>query len=355
MWPDTRLTTLFGTEHPIVQAPMLGSSGPLMAAEVSRAGALGSVPCGDLPADEVEARFDRLRQMTDRPVNLNFFVHPGVEPTPVPAALAAALEPWRVRFGLDALPGRTAAAPAPFGPERAALVVRLRPEVVSFHFNLPGPAEIATLKRAGIVTMASAPTVADAMRIAAAGIDVVIAQGWEAGGHRGAPGRSAPGDGVGTIALVPQIVDAVDIPVIAAGGIADGRGIAATLTLGAAGVQIGTAFLRCPESEIGDDARQRLADATDTDTAFTTAFSGGTARGIRSAYSTDLARHVDEIPGFPAMYDLSNPLRAAAATAGDDGMAYQLYGQAAALARDVPAGDLVAALVRETRALLPVA
>lgn len=351
MWRDRRLCERLGIEHPIIQAPMLGAVGPTLAAEVSKAGGLGSLACGDKGAEETEQLVARMRQLTDRPFNLNFWVHPGADAIPVPGALATALSPWADRLGVD-LPETWSAPARPFGPALAEAVADLRPAAVSFHFDLPDAERIATLKAAGIVILSSAHTVASARRQVAAGVDVIIAQGWEAGGHRGAPGVTQPMDGVGTMALVPQVVDAVGVPVVAAGGIGDGRGIAAAIMLGAAGVQMGTAFLRCPESDLSDAARARLAVAADTDTAFTRAFTGGTARGLRSAYATDLARADDFVPTFPGMLGLSGPLLAAADARGDDGLRYQLYGQAAALSRAMPAGDLVTALVAEARALM---
>jgi nitronate monooxygenase len=218
--------------------------------------------------------------------------------------------------------------------------------VASFHFGLPPADQVARLRAAGIVVMATATSVAEARAVQAAGADAVIAQGWEAGGHRGAVAVEPADAGVGLMALVPQVADAVTIPVIAAGGIADGRGIAAALALGASGVQIGTAFLRCPEAQVTDGHRAALAQATDTDTHLTRAYSGRPARARRSALG--LALQDGPVTDYPL------PRGVTAALAGQPGgdTDFWLYGQAAALARPLPAGDLVARLVAETAAAL---
>jgi nitronate monooxygenase len=186
--------------------------------------------------------------------------------------------------------------------------------------------------------------VAEAKHLEQAGIDAIIAQGWEAGGHRGSQKPVAPMDGVGTMALVPQIVDAVRVPVIAAGGIADGRGIAAALLLGASGVQIGTGFLRCPEAGTDMERRKLLAVASDTDTIVTDSVSGRTARTHRSRYTEAMEETRRRLPAYPAMYDLSDPLTEAGQ---DDVASFHLYGQAAALARELPAGELISILLAE--------
>lgn len=204
------------------------------------------------------------------------------------------------------------------------------------------------LKSAGIVVLSSATNVEEARALEAAGIDAIIAQGWEAGGHRGSHAPTAPSDGVGTMALVPQVVAAVSVPVIAAGGIGDGRGLAAALSLGASGVQMGTAFLNCPEAATEPARRERLRHATDRDTMVTDAFSGRSARARRSRYAEEMERARGALPVFPQMYALSGPIRAVA----DDEASFLLYGQAAALSREIAAGDLVEHVVREAREVM---
>lgn len=344
MWPTPRLTELLGIAHPVVQAPMAGSCTPELAAAVSEAGGLGSLGVGPRGADYVRDRVARLRALTDRPFNLNFFAHPA-PPATAGTAARAALAPAYEALGLGAPPSPPPPAGEGFGPDRLALALALAPAVVTFHFGLPDAAAIRALRAAGIRIGATATTTAEARAHAAAGCDFVVAQGFEAGGHRGAAGETPPDGGVGLMALVPQVADAVDVPVVAAGGVTDGRGIAAALALGADGVQMGTAFLLCPEAETDAPRRAAIRAAADTDTAVTEIVSGRANRVAAGAGLRGLsgAAHLP----FPMQYALSGPLAAA-----DPGFAAHQYGQAAALAREMPAGALVARLVAETRARL---
>ncbi|MDF0599817.1 nitronate monooxygenase [Psychromarinibacter sp. C21-152] len=351
MWPDPRLCELFGIAHPILQSPMVGSDSPDLAAAVGAAGGLGAMGTGMLDGDAVTGMVERYRGLSNRPVNLNFFAHAGgAQDAQAVARAVEKLRPWYDRYGLGAPPAELPDVPPGFGPERLELTLRLRPAVASFHFGLPEAEAMAALKDAGILVISTATTVAEARALEAAGVDAIVAQGYEAGGHRGSHAPTAPGDGVGTLALVPQVVDAVRVPVIAAGGIADGRGIAAALALGAAGVQIGTAFLRCPEAATDATRRAELATTRDSDTVFTAAVSGRAARGRRSAFADAMAEAGADMPLFPSPYSLTRPLLAASAEAGDEAVHFRLYGQAGALAREMPAADLVARLVEETGA-----
>jgi nitronate monooxygenase len=230
------------------------------------------------------------------------------------------------------------------------MLLEVKPPLVSFHFGLPGSEVIESLKAAGCRILCSATTTAEAVTLEQSGVDSVIAQGWEAGGHRGSFAVNHEDHGVGSLALVPQIVDAVDIPVIAAGGIADGRGIAAAFMLGACGVQMGTAFLSCPETNIDPVHLEAIRNAKDDDTRLTKAFSGRPARARLNNYSESIAAQRLPLPDFPTMYTLSDPLREAS----DDVLDYRflLYGQAAALNREMPAAELVRTLVAEAQALL---
>lgn len=350
MWPDRRLCELFGIETPILQAPMAEAATPALASAVCNAGGLGALGSQAMKTEELRRAVAQIRAVTNRPFNLNFFVHdPPVTDAETLAKTRARLQPWYARLGLGAQPDTLPDLPAGFSAERLALMLELRPAVVSFHFGVPEAAAIAALKQAGILLLNTATTVAEARALEAAGMDAVIAQGWEAGGHRGSHGASAPNDGVGTLALVPQVVDAVRLPVIAAGGIGDGRGIAAALALGAAGVQMGTAFLSCPEAGTDPARRALLARARDTDTMMTDAFSGRAARAYRSAYAEDSDRNRAALPGFQQMYALTDPMLAA----GQDELAsFHLYGQAGGLNRARPAADLLKDLVAETAATL---
>lgn len=351
MWPDTRLIDLLEIEHPIIQAPMLGSAHPALAACVSNAGGLGSVACGELPAADVRALAEDMGGLSNRPFSMNFFVRNQL-PSAGPDAMATArkkLQPFYDELGLGAVPQDLPEPTLGFTMETAELVAELRPAVVSFHFGMPDSASVALLKDAGIVLMCSATTVAEARFLEDAGVDVVIAQGWEAGGHRGSHAPNLPGDGVGTLALVPQVVDAVSVPVVAAGGIGDGRGIAAAFALGASGVQIGTGFLSCPEASTDGARRNLLAKASDADTMVTDAVSGRCARGARSRYAETLALVAGRLPDFPLLYGLTRPLLDAAAEQESDAVSFLLYGQAAALNRPLPAAELVKRLVEEAR------
>ena len=218
--------------------------------------------------------------------------------------------------------------------------------MVSFHFGLPDPLAVERLKIAGIVVLSTATTVAEAVSLETLGADAVIAQGYEAGGHRGSHQPREPWDGVGLMSLLPQVADAVSLPVIAAGGIADGRGIAAAFALGASGVQMGTAFLSCPEAGTDEARRVLLRKAQDTDTMMTDAFSGRSARAVRTRYALEMMKQREPLLEFPLLYNLTDPL--AEAADGRQDFAFHLYGQSASLCREIPASDLVRQLVAET-------
>jgi nitronate monooxygenase len=343
-WPDNRLTDLLGLAHPLVQAPMKGTSTPELAAAVSNAGGLGSLGCAGLGPDEIRVTLAEMRRRTNRPFNLNFFAHGPVRPDPeVLARARGRLAPFYAEKGLGAPPERLEPAPAAFGPAHLEALLADPPAVVSFHFGLPEGDALARLRAAGARVLCTATTVAEARALAAAGVDAIIAQGWEAGGHRGAFAVTADDAGVGTLALVPQVVDAVAVPVIAAGGICDGRGIAAAFALGAAGVQLGTAFIGCPESSAPDTHRRAIAEASEGSTRLTRAVSGRPARAHRTRYVDAMAAETGQLPEYPLMYGLARPL----VETGDPDFAFLLYGQAAALARAEPAAQIVERLLAE--------
>src|SRR5690606_6009648 len=289
--------TFFRVEHPIIQAPMMGSCTPELAGAVSNAGGLGSLGCGEKPATTLRAEAAAIRARTNRSFNLNFFIIQQEKTGPrVLEAARKRLQPWYDDLGLGDPPFELPPPGRGFDEERLEVVLSTRPRVVSFHFGHPEARHVEAMKAAGIVLVSSATSVAEARALEAAGMDAVIAQGWEAGGHRGSHKPTAPGDGVGTMALVPQIVDAVSVPVIAAGGIGDGRGIAAAMALGASGVQMGTAFLSCPGAATEPARRERLRQATDRDTMVTDAFSGRSARAMRSRYAEEMERAREALP-----------------------------------------------------------
>jgi nitronate monooxygenase len=299
--------------------------------------------------DDLRDAVRRLRAGTNRPFNLNFFIHP--QPKTSAAVLTVTIDrlrPYYEELSLGAPPGNLPPIGPGFDSAKLQLLLAIKPPIVSFHFGVPDAAAIVRLKEAGIVLMSSATNVAEARKLAASGVDAVIAQGWEAGGHRGSHVPTEPGDGVGTMALVPQIADAVDLPVIAAGGIADGRGIAAAFALGASGVQIGTGFLSCPEAATDDARRALLRSATDMDTMVTDAFSGRPARAKRTRYAAEMEMKRARLPDFPEMYSLSAPLTEADRSNQSGDFSFHLYGQAAALSKALPAEELVRSLVAAT-------
>jgi len=345
VWPDRRLIDLFGIAHPIVQAPMKGTSTPALAAAVSEAGGLGSLGCAGLDPAELSGILAEMRRRTNRAFNVNFLVHDAVTPD------AATLERTRAQLagfyaekGLGVPAATVRASPASFGGDHLAALIADPPPVVSFHFGLPSGEALARLRASGIKVLCTATTVGEARALEAAGVDAIVAQGAEAGGHRGCFADATDEPGTGLIALLPQVVDAVAVPVIAAGGIADGRGIAAALALGAAGVQIGTAFVPCPESSAPSAHRAAIAAATDRSSRITRAVSGRPARAHRTRYIEAMASAQGPLLAFPLMYEMAEPLLAT----GDPDFTFLLYGEAAPLARAEPAADLVARLVAET-------
>ncbi|WP_101068140.1 NAD(P)H-dependent flavin oxidoreductase [Roseovarius salinarum] len=332
MWPDMRFCELLGLDHPVIQAPMAGTSGPALAAAVSNAGGLGSLGCATLPPQRLRDEMRALAERTNRPVNLNFFCH--AEPkmdADRHAALMDALAPHYAASGVAPPEGAPSAPFAPFGAAHLDYLLEQPPAVASFHFGLPDAAAIAALKGRGCRILSSATTVAEARWLAERGADAIIAQGWEAGGHRGVFLDPAHDAQIGLFALLPQVVDAVDVPVIAAGGVADGRGIAAAFALGAAGVQIGTAFLTAPEATPKPHHANAARAGTDDSTRISSAVSGRPARAHRTPWLDAMAR-VEPAP-FPLMYHYTAPLQAADA----DRHHFSLYGQTAALAPEGPA------------------
>jgi nitronate monooxygenase len=353
MWPRGDLIDLLGIDHPIVQAPMGGEATPALAVAVSNAGGLGGVGCSFMSLEELRSTANEICSGTNRPFNLNFFAHPEPEEnTDINAQTRARVAPFYRELGLVDIPERGEAPCDTFNEAKLSVLLDIRPKVTSFHFGLPPLQMVKALQDVGSVILCSATTVAEARVLSDAGVDAIIAQGWEAGGHRGTFDISFEDFGVGTMALVPQVVDAVDVPVIAAGGIADGRGIAAAFALGASGVQMGTAFLSCPEANISETWREELRRAKDDDTRLTRAFSGRPARAKNNRYIEAMAQQRTSLPDFPTMYGFSEPLEQAGATTGSPDFQFLLYGQAAALNRELPAADLMALLVDEAQHVL---
>lgn len=352
-WPDTRVIELFGVDLPILQGPMAGISTPHMAIAVSQAGGLGSLACSQLSVEQARRDLATIRQATRRPINMNFFCHrPPVADAAQLAAWRAMLAPYYRELGLDPEAPIPQASRVPFDDDFCALVEETKPEVVSFHFGLPAQALLDRVKATGAKVIASATTVAEALWLERHGCDAVIAMGLEAGGHRGNFLSDDMARQVGTFALVPQVVDAVKVPVIAAGGIADARGIVAAFALGAAGVQIGTAYMLSPEAKTSAVHRQALRSADDDDTIITNLFTGRPARGIVNRLMRDLGALSPAAPGFPLAAGALAPLKAKAEQAGSSDFTNLWAGQAARLAREMPAGDLTHHLGAEALALL---
>jgi len=339
-----------GIRLPIIQAPMAGISSPAMAAAVSEAGGLGSIGVGAVNAGQARAMIEAVRERTSRPFNVNLFCHR-------PAIANAAVEQaWiaRMRPAFEALGASPPAALAEIyrsfvvDEEMLGMLLETHPAIVSLHFGLLPDVTLRALRDAGILLFATATSLAEAHRIEAAGIDAIVAQGWEAGGHRGMFDPDAPDDQLGTLALTRLLARDTRLPVIAAGGIMDGAGIAAALGLGAAAAQLGTAFVGCDESLADDGYRAALAGDAARHTSMTRAISGRPARSLANRFTALGATVADEaVPAYPIAYDLGKALHAAGKARGEYGYGAQWAGQGAPLARVMPAAELVATLARE--------
>jgi nitronate monooxygenase len=352
MWPDHRLLDLFGIEHPIIQAPMAIASDVALAVAVAEAGGLGSLPAGAINAETLRVHVAAFRaRAPGKPVNVNFFTHR--PPTPNNAREAAwreALKPYYVEYGIDPSAPVGSANRAPFNAAQCEVVEALKPEVVSFHYGLPAADLLARVKAAGCKVICSATTVTEARHLAERGCDAIIAQGNEAGGHRGMFMTDDLAAQQGSFALVPQVADAVGVPVIAAGGVGDARGIVAALVLGAAGVQLGTAYLHCPEAKISPPHRARLRDAKEHPTVVTNVMTGRPARGFVNRVMRELGPVSDVAPEFPLAAAALAPLAAKTKETGE--FASLWAGQAAALGTELPARELTLKLAREAQDLL---
>lgn len=339
-----RFLDLVGVDLPVIQAPMAGATTPEMVIAASNAGGLGSLPSALYAETELRAALDTVRAGTRGPINVNFFTH--VTPPEDPARQAAwrrRLAPYYVEAGLDPDQPLAVGGRAPFDEAFCAVVEDYRPEVVSFHFGLPAPALLDRVKRAGAKVLSSATTLAEAVWLEAHGVDAVIAMGAEAGGHRGNFLTHDMSTQVGTFALLPRIADAVSVPVIAAGGIADRRGVLAAFALGADAVQVGTAYLLTPEARISAVHRQAMISGEDA-TAITNLFTGRPARGVVNRLMMELGPLSDLAPAFPTAGAALAPLRTAAEAAGRGDFSPLWAGQAYRLARPMSAAALTRSL-----------
>jgi nitronate monooxygenase len=350
----TSLLQQIGLTHPIIQAPMAGTSTPAMAAAVTNAGALGSIGVAAVDAAKAGEMIQALRAATDGPFNVNVFCHrPATADAAREQGWIDALRPVFARFG--------AAPPATLreiyksflaDPDMLDLLVETRPAVVSFHFGLPSAAAIARLKAAGVILLSTATNLDEAEQAAAAGVDAIVAQGYEAGGHRGMFDPAAPDARMGVAALTRLLVEKQALPVIAAGAIMDGAGIAAALALGAQAAQLGTAFVACPESSADEFHRDALFGDAAAMTEMTALISGRPARCLANSFTAlkDAELRGVTMPDYPIVYDAGKALAAAAKARGDGGFGAQWAGQGAPLARAMPAAELVATLVDEMAA-----
>jgi nitronate monooxygenase len=351
MWPDRRILDLFKIEQPILLGPMASAVDEKLAIAVAEGGGLGAIPCAMLTAEQLRTQLGKFRAATKAPVNVNFFCH---EPPQLNNAREVCwrerLKPYYEELGIDPAAPVPTSNRAPFDDAFCAVVEEQKPEIVSFHFGLPPMPLYQRVKRTGSLVLSSATTVAEARWLEERGVDAVIAQGFEAGGHRGMFLSDNLATQVGTFALVPQVVDAVKVPVIAAGSVADARGIVAAFALGAAAVQLGTAYLHCPESKITPMHRAALRDARDDGTAVTNLMTGRPARGLINRVMREVGPVADVAPQFPLAGGALAPLRAKAEAQGSGDFSPMWSGEAAALGRPLPAAELTRALAREALA-----
>ncbi|WP_374999628.1 NAD(P)H-dependent flavin oxidoreductase [Aeromicrobium sp. CTD01-1L150] len=349
-----------GVRHPIIQAPMAGTATPELAAAVSSAGALGSISIASSSLQQAGTMIERTRELTDRPFNVNVFCHrPAAHDPESDTAWLGHLRPWFEELGIgtpDALSdGYTSlVAPRPDTDDedlaQLQLLLEHRPDVVSLHLGLPAAERITALRNAGITVLASVTCVEEAEQALAAGVDVLVAQGVEAGGHRGVF-DPAVDPGVGVDDLVPTVAASSQTPVVAAGGLMDGDDVARMISLGASAAQLGTAFVPCPESAADERYRRVLAGASQT--AITRVVSGRPARGVVNRFMTEVDRPGrPETPAFAHPYSAGKALIAGAAAAGDDGFGSHWAGTGVARARALPAADLVDVLAQELQTAL---
>jgi nitronate monooxygenase len=348
-WPDTRILDLLGIELPIIQAPMAGANGSAMVIAASNAGGLGSMPAALLTIEQLREELKTIRQHSQRPFNINYFCHQPPAPDEQRARdWKNLLEPYYRELGADFDAPTPVSNRAPFDVAACEVVEEFRPEVVSFHFGLPEKSLLDRVKATGAKILSSATTVEEAVWLEQHGCDAIIAMGYEAGGHRGMFLSDDLSSQVGTLALVPQIVDAVKAPVIAAGGISDARGVAAAFMLGASAVQVGTAYLFTPEAKVSASHYKALRTAKESETAVTNLFTGRPARGILNRVMREIGPISDKAPKFPLAGGALMPLRAK-----DEADFSNLWaGQAFRLSAEMTTAELTRRLADEALAKL---
>ena len=348
-WPDTRILDLLGIDVPIIQAPMAGATTPAMVIAANQAGALGSMPAAALSIEQLREALGTIRQASKGPINVNFFCHqPPATDQARDQRWKALLEPYYRELGADFDAPTPVSNRAPFNEAACTVVEELRPEVVSFHFGLPEKTLLDRVKATGAKVLSSATTVEEAIWLEQHGCDAIIAMGFEAGGHRGVFLSDDLNTQIGLMALVPQIVDAVKVPVIAAGGIGDARGIVAAFALGASAVQIGTAYLFTPEANVSPSHQHALRHAQASETALTNLFTGRPARGIVNRVMRELGAINQAAPAFPTSGGALMPLKAK----DEAGFSNLWAGQALRLGKDISSYDLTRQLAEQTLAKL---
>ncbi|WP_010274375.1 NAD(P)H-dependent flavin oxidoreductase [Paenibacillus senegalensis] len=349
---ETKLTRTLKIRYPIFQAPMAGGpTTPELVAAVSNAGGLGNLGAGYLTPEQLRSTVRKIRELTDKPFGVNLFVPEqpdGSEDAVV--QMTDYLTTYRVQFGI---------APNPSTPdfsesfeEQVQVLLEEKIPVFSFTFGIPPQDVIHAMKQLDTVVIGTATTVAEAELLEGAGVDAIVAQGYEAGGHRGTFLKEVSESLIGTIALVPQVADQVSIPVIASGGIMDGRGLVASLALGAGAVQMGTAFLVCPESGAHAMHKQKILTSSEDSTEITRAYSGKEARGIRTAFMSDMHQYPGQIPDYPIQNALTRDIRQAAAKANDPEYMSLWAGQGLRLANAQPAAAIIAQTIEQAEALV---
>lgn len=336
-----------GTELPIIQAPMAGVQDSALALAVASAGGLGSLPCGMYSSEKVQAELTHIRSQTDQPINVNFFCHTPPESDPaVEARWRKLLEPYYKEFELDPADIPQKASRQPFSHEMADVLEMFKPRIVSFHYGLPEKDLLERVKSWGATVLSTATTVAEAEWLEANGADGIIGQGSEAGGHRGMFLTRDVTTQIGTFALLPQIIQKVNLPVIAAGGIADAKGVQAVLNLGAAAAQIGTAYLLCDEATTREVHRNALKTDMIRHTVLTTLFSGGAARGMVNRLIQELGPMHADAPPYPLASAALAPIRAAAESAGSGDFSPLWAGQNGTGCKEISAADLTREFAR---------
>lgn len=346
-WPDTRILDLLGIEVPIIQAPMAGATTAAMVIAVNQAGGLGSLPAATLSIEQLREALITIRQSSTRPINVNFFCHqpPAADETR-DQRWKALLEPYYRELGADFDAPTPESNRAPFNDAACKVVEEFRPQVVSFHFGLPEKSLLDRVKATGAKVLSSATTVEEALWLEQHGCDAIIAMGVEAGGHRGMFLTDDLNSQIGLMALLPQVVDAVKVPVIAAGGIGDARGIVAAFALGASAVQLGTAYLFTPEASLTASHHHALRHALASETALTNLFTGRPARGIVNRVMRELGAIHPAAPAFPKAGGALMPLKAR----DEAGFSNLWSGQALGLGKDMSSADLTRHLANQALA-----